>query len=173
MAPDSPEWIVAKAEGDSAELAVAEWFRGRGFDPYRTVGRAGFDLLLQCSVEIKYDRLAHATGNVAIEVAYRGQPSGIMTSEAAYWAIVVASDALVVKTEVLRRFVLTHELPERAAGGQQRRADPACTNWGLEGREGARGHAARQQGDPAAAVARGGLSLDFRRHDRPRACCST
>ena len=49
---DSPQWIAAKAEGDCAELAIAEWFRGRGFEPYKTEGLAGFDLLLPCEVEI-------------------------------------------------------------------------------------------------------------------------
>lgn len=27
MMPDSPQWIAAKAEGDRAEFAIAEWFR--------------------------------------------------------------------------------------------------------------------------------------------------
>ena len=43
--PDSPAWITCKAEGDRAELAIAEWFRGRGFDTFKTLGDAPFDLV--------------------------------------------------------------------------------------------------------------------------------
>jgi hypothetical protein len=42
-----------------------------------------------CKVEVKTDFLAHRTGNVAIEYASRGKLSGIATTEADYWAIVL------------------------------------------------------------------------------------
>ncbi len=116
MRPDSQEWIAAKSAGDRAELAVAEWFRGRGLDPYQSLGRADFDLLLQCSVEVKNDRTAAKTGNIAVETSYRGQPSGIVTSPAQFWAIVVGDQALIVKTVRLRDFVLSGAFREVAAG---------------------------------------------------------
>ncbi|HEY1599474.1 MAG TPA: hypothetical protein VGG64_07725 [Pirellulales bacterium] len=113
---DSPQWILAKAAGDHAELAVAEWFRGRGWEPFRTIARADYDLLLQCAVEVKHDRQAATTGNVAIEIAYRNQPSGIVTSTAAWWAIVVGQQALLVKSDRLRSFVLSNDFRETRAG---------------------------------------------------------
>ena len=117
--PDSPEWIAAKAEGDRAELAIAKWFRERGWETYKTLGRADFDLLLQCQVEVKNDRKAPSTGNVAIETAYRGQPSGIMTSKATWWVIVVNGEALIAKLEPLRRFVLGGRFREVPAGDRK------------------------------------------------------
>ena len=92
MRPDSPQWIAAKAEGDRAELAIAAWFRDkRGWETYKALGRTDFDLLLQCQVEVKHDLQAPKTDNVAIETAYRGQPSGIITSKATWWVIVADS----------------------------------------------------------------------------------
>lgn len=116
MKPDSPEWIAAKAQGDRAELAIADWFRGRGFDPYKALGFAPFDLLLQCRVEVKHDLKAPATGNVAIEIRHHGQPSGILTSQAQFWAVVVGSEAIIAETEKLRSFVLAGKFREAAAG---------------------------------------------------------
>jgi hypothetical protein len=114
--PDSEQWIVAKARGDRAELAIAAWFRGRGFEPYKTLGPAAFDLLLQCPVEVKNDIKAAKTGNVAIETHHRGQPSGILTSRATYWAIVVGAEAFIVETEKLRELALAGGCREVQAG---------------------------------------------------------
>jgi len=36
-------------------------------------------------IEVKYDRIAHETGNVFIEYVSRGKPSGISTTDADYW----------------------------------------------------------------------------------------
>ena len=118
MKADSPQWIAAKAEGDRAELAIAGWFRQHGWQTYKTLGQADFDLLLQCEVEVKNNPKALETGNVAIETAYQGNPSGIMTSQATWWVIVVGRQATIVKTEVLQRFVLTGKFREVGAGDQ-------------------------------------------------------
>ena len=40
-------------------------------------------------IEVKTDRLAHLTGNIAVEFRYKGYPSGISTTEADYWAFVL------------------------------------------------------------------------------------
>ena len=116
MRADSPQWIVAKAEGDRAELAIAKWFKRYGWQPFKSIGNAEFDLLLQCEVEVKHDRMASDTGNLAIEVAYRGQPSGIMTSRAKWWVIVVGSLAVIIKTDKLQKFVLAGKFREVPAG---------------------------------------------------------
>jgi hypothetical protein len=114
--PDSRQWITAKAEGDRAELAIAGWFRGRGYETYKTLGLAGFDLLLQCQVEVKHDLKAAQTGNVAIETRHSGQPSGIMTTTATWWVIVLEGEAIIVKADTLRDFVLTGHFREVSAG---------------------------------------------------------
>lgn len=38
-------------------------------------------------IEVKFDIASWVTGNVAIEVADRGKPSGVSVTEAKYWAI--------------------------------------------------------------------------------------
>lgn len=55
-------------------------------------------------VEVKTDRMAHKTGNIAIEFRCRGRLSGIATSEADYWALVLCEEkiTLFINTEVLR-----------------------------------------------------------------------
>lgn len=113
---DSVEWIAAKTDGDHAELAIAEWFRGNGWEPFQTLGRADFDLLLQCQVEVKRDRKAKETGNVAIETHHRSQPSGILTSTAGWWAIVLDDEALLVKRETLLKLALHPDWPSKPAG---------------------------------------------------------
>ncbi|MCA9092672.1 MAG: hypothetical protein KDA68_04250 [Planctomycetaceae bacterium] len=114
--PDSPSWIAAKAAGDRAEIAIAEWFQGRGFMALKTLGNAPFDLLLQAEVEVKRDLKASQTGNVAIEVKHNGYPSGIMSSTAGYWAIVLDTEAVILPTDTLRDCVLTGKLREVQAG---------------------------------------------------------
>ena len=55
-------------------------------------------------VEVKTDRMAHHTGNIAIEYEFNGKPSGISTTKADYWAFVLGDKSLVVfiKTENLK-----------------------------------------------------------------------
>lgn len=118
--PDSQEWLAAKADGDRAEVAVATWFRGRGFEPYRTVGEVAFDLLLQCRVEVKRDLLAPRTGNVAVETEYDGRPSGIMLTDATWWAVVVANDVHIVRTADLRQLVFAPGRPTVPAGHEHK-----------------------------------------------------
>jgi hypothetical protein len=117
--PDSPEWTAGKAAGDRAELAVAEWFRNRGFDTLQTMGQAPFDLLLQCKLEVKRDLQAAKTKNVAIETSYNGSPSGILKTTATWWAIVIGDEAVLVKTDRLRDFVLAGDFHEVAAGNRR------------------------------------------------------
>jgi hypothetical protein len=119
MRQDSPEWIAAKAEGDRAEMAIAKWFQGRGWQTYKTIGRVDFDLLLQCEVEVKRDLQAPHTGNVAIETDYRGNPSGIMVSKATWWVIVLDVEAVIVKRDDLLHVVMSGKFREVAAGDGQ------------------------------------------------------
>jgi hypothetical protein len=113
---DSPSWIASKATGDRAERELAEFFRGRGWSTFQAVGRADFDLLLTCEVEVKRDLKTAETGNVAVEVSYHGQPSGLLKSSAAFWAFVLDCEAVLIKTGDLRNAVLTGKYREVRAG---------------------------------------------------------
>ena len=114
--PDSPQWLTAKAVGDRAEIAVAEWFSGRGYAVFKTLGLASFDLLLQTSVEVKHDRQAERTQHVAVEIECNGKPSGIITTEAAWWAFVIGSRAVIVKTDLLRELIRVHGFRRTKSG---------------------------------------------------------
>jgi len=114
--PDSPSWEAAKTAGDAAELAIARWWRKRGFTVHKTIGEADHDLRLTLDIEVKRDLQAKQTGNVAVEVSYRGQPSGIVTSRAAFWQIVVNGESLLIRTDALRALALERRWHERPAG---------------------------------------------------------
>lgn len=52
--------------------------------------------LLGKRIEVKNDQKAHITGNVFIEYESRGKKSGIATSEAEYYCIVVRGDRFII-----------------------------------------------------------------------------
>lgn len=118
--PDSPQWLTAKAVGDRAEVAVGEWFAGRGYAVFKTLGLASVDLMLQATVEVKCDLVAARSQHVAVEVEYNGKPSGIRTSQAFWWAFVVESQAIIIRTESLKELVETHNF-RRVRGGDGQR----------------------------------------------------
>jgi hypothetical protein len=62
------------------------------------------DVLTTKRIEVKTDRIAHITGNVAVEYRYRGRPSGIATTEADYWAFLLydMTTIIMVPTEKLK-----------------------------------------------------------------------
>lgn len=63
------------------------------------------------TVEVKRDFKSADTGNIAVEGAYKGQPSGITTTEAEWWAYVLDGPGydseiiVLLKTERLRKLV--------------------------------------------------------------------
>ena len=81
----------------------------KNFDIDLQYGNNGEQLVLSLlnggkKIEVKTDRMAHKTGNIAIEFRCRGKLSGIATSEADYWALVLADGSLTlfIKTEILK-----------------------------------------------------------------------
>lgn len=114
--PDSQQWREAKSLGDDGERLVGEHFARLGWEVTRSVGRASYDLLLIGRVEVKTDRRAAQTGNVAVEVSYYGQPSGIHITTATWWAIVLADEVVVIRASVLREAVLSGRHREASAG---------------------------------------------------------
>ena len=65
------------------------------------------DILQNSKIEVKFDRLAQRTGNIAVEFESRGKKSGIAITEAQWWAFVIERDnsepsIILVPTEKLR-----------------------------------------------------------------------
>ena len=85
------------------------------------IARKGFDLdlkdglaaenrleqaLLNSKIEVKSDKRAWETGNLFIETSYRGKPSGIMSTEADFWAFEVRNNTfLLISTHRLIQLV--------------------------------------------------------------------
>ena len=58
--------------------------------------------LLGCKIEVKNDQKAHITGNVFIEYESRGKRSGIATSEAEYYCIVILNRFIILPKDELK-----------------------------------------------------------------------
>ena len=100
---DSAEWVRAKAIGDPAELAVAGAFLARGYRVDRALGnRAGEDLILSRRVEVKNDARALESAHIALEVSRDGSPSGLATTAADWFVVVVGAVAHVAAPGVWR-----------------------------------------------------------------------
>lgn len=104
--PALSTWRADLAAGKHAERRIAAHFRRLGFAVEQSTGFApGHDLTIIGTVEVKNDKLAPRTGNVAIETFCRGRPSGLSTTKSAWWAFVVGDVGYAIATATLRRLV--------------------------------------------------------------------
>ncbi|MCK6484911.1 MAG: hypothetical protein L6R00_12350 [Phycisphaerae bacterium] len=113
-------WRTAKRAGDDAERAIAQWLRARGWECWRADGRADVDLLAVARIEVKNDGRCAETGRVAVEVSYRGRPSGIYRTSATSWAFVLQTDALLISIADLRRLAESGRFRAVPAGDGKR-----------------------------------------------------
>jgi len=99
---------IQLAEGEIAEEELRQLFTGG------------------VTIEVKRDFMVSDTGNIAIEEAYRGKPSGIETTEADVWAIVLDGPEyqgevkILISTERLR--CLVKEVKKYVRGGDIKRS---------------------------------------------------
>ena len=69
------------------------------------------DILLNEKIEVKTERgMWQDTGNIAVEIAYRGKPSGLASTEATYWLHILERDgeefaSFLFPVEVLKKRV--------------------------------------------------------------------
>jgi hypothetical protein len=94
--------LAAKTLGDGGELRAVRAWDAIGFTAYIRPGTNDHDLLAQATIEVKHDRQAQRTGRVAIEVAYRGRPSGLATSAASLWQLDTGAEVFIITTARLR-----------------------------------------------------------------------
>ena len=104
MAIDSKEWTEKKELGSHYEQRVALFYERLGMRAAIQFGQAEYDVGLAARLEVKADDIAQRTGRVAIEIFYKGRPSGITTSSADMWVICVGDIGYVIRTEDLRAF---------------------------------------------------------------------
>ncbi len=86
-----------------------------GYNPY-------FDIFCfikgkSATFEVKDDRMASKTGNVAIEYESRGFPSGIANTKADYWVFRIDNKFYLIATEALIMHVLDGEYYQDRTGG--------------------------------------------------------
>lgn len=60
------------------------------------------DILENKTIEVKYDKKAHITGNIFIEYRSRGKNSGISSTQADYYCIFAGCCMYILKTEDLK-----------------------------------------------------------------------
>lgn len=94
----------------------------RNFDIDLQIGESGenklYDLLAGSKLEVKHDLMAYSTGNIAIEYESRGKLSGLSTTQATYWAFVLAEIETIVVIETNRLKELTKKhWNKRIVGG--------------------------------------------------------
>ena len=61
-------------------------------------------------IEVKSDRRSHETGNIAIECAYGGEPSGIEATRAAWWVYITRCHLYWILTEKIRECIKDNDL---------------------------------------------------------------
>jgi hypothetical protein len=74
-------------------------------------------MLSNSKIEVKFDRMTRKTGNVYIEYESRGNPSGIRTTEADYWAYFTQDEeCFVISTKKLKEKIIKLK-PRKIKGG--------------------------------------------------------
>ena len=66
-------------------------------------------------LEVKFDSMAHVTGNIFIEYSSRGKPSGIAVTDAEYYLYIIAefNNAIILNVEYLKerlRYYYKHNM---------------------------------------------------------------
>lgn len=61
--------------------------------------------------EVKRDRMAPTTGNVALEIAYKGEPSGILGTKADYWVTVINKEIWIGSVPILKEWIFEEDAP--------------------------------------------------------------
>ena len=94
--------------GQSYEKKAATYFKYRNIDFAK--GRCkGYDFILDgfIKIEVKSDRMAHKTGNLAIEYKCNNKPSGISTTEAVKYVYFVKypshDDCYIIPVDELKK----------------------------------------------------------------------
>lgn len=90
--------VLLRGNNPHSEV-VASGEYNRGFDVYLK------DALRKILFEVKYDRQANKTGNIAIEIWYKWEPSGIITTQADYIVYNFDEQFWVIRTDKLLEYI--------------------------------------------------------------------
>ena len=87
---------------------MAEFNQTKSFDVCLKEGQVQEKKLAEIfetkKIEVKFDKKVSKTGNIVVEIESWSRPSGIVTTEADYWAFILAETGMVIliETEKLR-----------------------------------------------------------------------
>ncbi len=104
--PDSPSWTAAFKRGAESEQRVADALRAAGYNVMPTRAGSPTDLRLIASVEVKRDDRHQETGNVAVEIARDGMPSGIAATPAGVVIYDLGNELIEISASRIKRLAL-------------------------------------------------------------------
>ena len=109
--------------GQTSEDILRHTLKLHGYDS-KAINDHSCDIEYQVKVEVKTDREWRRTGNVAIEYKYKGEPSGISTTQAHIYVYVLdgISSMWYVQTDALRAY-LKNITAKRVKGGDDNMSD--------------------------------------------------
>jgi len=116
------KWLEKIERARKVEQEILLWFQ-KTHDPKATLSQgynAECDIISSKGcVEIKEDRLAHQTGNYALEfITHDDKPSGFMGSTSDYFVIVDWEYVLVMSTQWLRDYINEMEVKKKIEMGE-------------------------------------------------------
>ena len=121
------------------QIYEKEFIKIMGFKSYEhetTKAIKEYDIIVkhndsETKYEIKADRLSHKTGNLCIEIACSGRPSGITSTKSDYWGYFVIKsdgyDLYVLPTEELKQMAFSNQY-KKIRGGDGKKADLVLIN---------------------------------------------
>lgn len=89
------------------------------------IGEAKVREILSGKIEVKTDRLARNTHNIAVEYSYKTKPSGIATTESKWWAFIIDENdtIILIETNRLKRIARKYLKTDRdIAGGDNKQS---------------------------------------------------
>ena len=103
--------------GEQGELFVLEKLHYKYPKAYKVKGYyKEWDLFIpekDVGIEVKSDRATHKTGNVVIENKYGGEPSGIETTKAAWWAYITKDNLYWITPDKIKECIKDNNLEAR------------------------------------------------------------
>ena len=97
-------------DGEEAEKLASEKLLAHFRIPFKKHKTIEFDLISPIlKVEVKHDKMALDTDNIAIEYEYKGRPSGIKNTKANLWCYVIDGEVYICSTQKLIEYLQVSE----------------------------------------------------------------
>lgn len=116
-------FLKDKAYGEVAEFSVAEGLSRVGLHSPKFVKDSSCDVELNLKFEVKSDRMAKRTGNVAVEIECNSKPSSLTVTQAQVWVYRIGEDYWWVPTQELKNYINDESIVHKIVmGGDKNRS---------------------------------------------------